>query len=303
MLGQLERRVGDRVLDDPVGELVAGPVERVALEADLDVGAQGVEVGEVAEGPDEVVVELGLDLLAELAEVDREMRLLAGQLGLRVVVGEGDVELGRAADLEADQVGLEARDQALLAEDQRHPVGAAALERLAVPRPDERDDRVVAVARPAVLDRGERRVLVPQLLDDLVDPGVVDGLDLRLEVEVLVVAELDLGRHLDGRLEDERLALLGLDHLDVRVGQRHEVLLDHRLAVAVADEVLDGLVEDDARAEVPLEDRSRSLAGAEAGDARVARQPADGVVDGAAQTFRGKLDFEQDRWIRGRVWR
>ena len=80
----------------------------------------------------------------------------------------------------------------------------------AVARPDERDDRVVAVPGAAILDGGERRVLVAQLLEDLVDPGVVDRLDLGAEVEVLVVAELDLGPDLDGRLEDERLALLRL---------------------------------------------------------------------------------------------
>ena len=79
---------------------------------------------------------------------------LAGQLRLRVVVREGDVELGRAADLEPDEVGLEARDEPLLAEDQRHPLGRPALERLAVARSDERDDRVVAVLRAATLDRG-----------------------------------------------------------------------------------------------------------------------------------------------------
>ena len=102
------------------------------------------------------------------------MGRLAGQLGLGVVVGEGDVERGRIADLEAEEVGLEARDQPLLAEDQRHPLGRAALERLAVARALEGDDRVVAALRAAVLDRGKRRVLVAQLLDDLVDPGVVD---------------------------------------------------------------------------------------------------------------------------------
>ena len=53
------------------------------------------------------------------------------------------------------------------------------------------------------------------------------------EVEVAVVAELDLGADRDGRLEDERLALLGLDDLDVGVGQRHDVLLDEGLAVGV----------------------------------------------------------------------
>ena len=154
-----------------------------------------------------------------------------------------------SAGLEADEVRLEARDQPLLAEDQRHPLGRAALERLAVARPDVGDDGVVAVLRAAVLDRGQRRVLVAQLVDDLVDLGVVDRLDLGREVEVLVVAELDLGPDLDGRLEDDGLALLGLDDLDVGVGQRQDGLLDERLAVGVLDEVLDGLVEDGAGAE------------------------------------------------------
>ena len=127
----------------------------------------------------EVVVELGQDLLAKLLEVDREVGRLAGQARLAVVLGEGDVELGRVAGLEPDEVRLEARDQALLAEDQRHPVGRCR-PRTARRRgvPDEPDDRVVAVLRAAVLDRGEGRVLVAQLLDDLVDAGVVDGLDL-----------------------------------------------------------------------------------------------------------------------------
>ena len=134
-------------------------------------------------------VQLGQDLLAQLAQLDREVGDLPGQLGLRVVLREGDVELGRAADLEADEVRLEARDQPFLTEDERHPLGRPALERLAVARADERDDRVVAVLRAAALDRGERRVLVAQLLDDLVDLGIVDDVDVGAEVEVLVVAE------------------------------------------------------------------------------------------------------------------
>ena len=231
MSGRSSGGVGDGVLDDPVGEGVARPVEGVALEARPDVGAQGGEVGEVAQRPDEVVVEVGLDLLAKLPELDLEVGRLAGQLGLRVVVREGDVEALRAADLEPDQVGLEARDQPLLAEDQRHPLRAAALERLAVARPGERDHGVVAVPGAPVLDGREGRVLVAQLVDDLVDLGVVDRVDLGLEVEVLVVAERDLGADLDRRLEDERLALLGLHDLDVGVGQRQDVLLDEGLAV------------------------------------------------------------------------
>jgi hypothetical protein len=101
---------------------VTGPVERVRLQARPDVGSQRREVVEVAELVEEVVVELGQDLLAQLLDLDREVHGLAGQLGLCVVVGEGDVELGRLARLQPDEVGLEARDQALLAEDERHPL-------------------------------------------------------------------------------------------------------------------------------------------------------------------------------------
>ena len=68
-----------------------------------------------------------------------------------------------------DELVLEARDQAVLADDQRHPLGRAALERDAVAGPLVLDHRVVALLRAAVLDRRERRVLVAQLLDDLVD--------------------------------------------------------------------------------------------------------------------------------------
>ena len=130
--------------------------------------------------------------------------------------------------------------------------------------PGEADHGPVAVLRRAVLDRRELGVLVAQLLDDLVDLGLVDRLDLGREVELRVVAELDLGADLDGRLEAQRLALLGVDDLDVRVGERDDPLLDDRLAVRVLDEVLDGLVDDRGGAEDALEDRPRGLAGTEA---------------------------------------
>ena len=124
---------------------------------------------EVAHRPGEVVVGVGQDLLAELAQLDLEVGLLAGQRLLAVVGGERDVEALRVADLQPDELVLEARDQAVLADDQRHPLGRAALERNAVAGALVLDDRVVALLRAAVLDRRERGVLVAQLLDDLVD--------------------------------------------------------------------------------------------------------------------------------------
>ena len=72
---------------------MARAVERVAPRAAPDVGAQRSERLEVAEAREEVVVEVGQDLLAQLLELDREVRRLAGQVRLAVVVGERDVEL------------------------------------------------------------------------------------------------------------------------------------------------------------------------------------------------------------------
>ena len=204
------------------------------------------------------------DLLAQLLELHGEVDLLAGEALLRVVLGEGDVEVGELAGLEADEVGLEARDQAVLAEDERHPLRRAAVERHAVLRPREADDGPVAVPGRPVLDGREGRVLVAQLVDDLVDLRLVDLLDLGGEVEVRVVAELHLGAHLDGRLEAQRLALDRLDDLDVGVGERDDALLDHGVAVRDLDQLLHGLVQDRGGPEDALEDGPGRLAGAEA---------------------------------------
>ena len=100
--------------------------------------------------------------------------------------------------LEADVVTLEPRDEALLAKDQRHPLGRAALEGLAVPGADERDHGVVAVLRSAVLDRAEGRVLVAQLLDH--PPGTsARGVERRRVPDLP-----ELGGHRRGSLGQDR---------------------------------------------------------------------------------------------------
>ncbi len=63
--------------------------------------------------------------------------------------------------------------------------------------------------------------------------------------------------------------------------------------------MLDGLVEDDAGAEVALEDGSRRLARAEAGDAGPPGEGADGIVDGAVETLGRQLDLELDGRLGG----
>ena len=296
---QLDGRVCHGVLDDPVGEAVPGAIEGVALEPDGDLGAQRVEIGERAHRPGELVVEVGQDLLAQLLELDREMGRLAGQGGLPVVLREVDVELGRATHRQADEVGLEARDQAFLAEDERHPLGRATVERDAVLGADEADHRVVAVLGRPIVDRPERGVLVAQLVDHRLDLGVVDRLDLGREVERLVVAEDDLRRDLDRGRELERLAELGLDDVDAGLGERHDALFLERVAVGVLEEDVDRLVEDGRRSEDPLEHEPGRLAGPEAGDLGPPGQAPHGLVHRLVEALGRQLDLEEHGRLRG----
>ena len=255
----------------------------------------------VAHRPGELVILGRRDLLAELPEIDREVGGLAGQGRLGILLREGDVELDRVAHGRADDVILEARDEALLTEDERHPLGRAALERDTVTGPDEADHGVIALPGGAILDRPERGVLVTQLVDDGLDLGIVGRLDLRGEREVAVVAELDLRRDLHGGREPEGLALLRLDDIDRGLRQRHQPLLADRLAIGLVDEDLDGLVEDRLRAEDALEHEPGRLARAEARDLRPSSQPANGFVHGTAKPLGRQLELEQQGGVRGGV--
>ena len=97
-----------------------------------DLRPQLVEGLHVADALRELIGDLGQQLLAQVEQLDLEVSLLALQLLDPVVVGEGDVEALRLADLHPDQVVLPAGDHAVLADDERHPIRRPALERLAV---------------------------------------------------------------------------------------------------------------------------------------------------------------------------
>ena len=106
----------------------------------------------------------------------REGRLLAGEVLGAVALGEGDLDLRLVAGLHADELLLEAGDEAARAEHQREVLGGAALEGLAVDLAVEVDHHLVAVGsalrpRPAVLEvlgRGG------EVGERLVDGGVLD---------------------------------------------------------------------------------------------------------------------------------
>ena len=111
LLGNLDLGAGDGGLEGGVAEGVLGAVLECVPEPMLDVGAklpEGVEVGVVG---GEVVVEVGQRLLAHLLDLDREDRVLAGELLGPVLVGEGDLDRALLARRGAGQGLVEPLDE------------------------------------------------------------------------------------------------------------------------------------------------------------------------------------------------
>ena len=129
-----------------------------------------------------------------------------------------------------------------------------------------------------------------QRLDLLVDVGVGDLDVLDAGLEALVVGELEVGLHVDLGGELEGLVVLELRHLDLRLGQRLEVVLLERGHVLLRDDGVDRLVEDRAAADLAVDDRRRNLAAAEAGDVDLLRDLLVGRVEARLELLEGHLD-------------
>ena len=116
--------------------LVAEPLADLLLERVEALGPEALG---------ELVVDLGRLRRLHRLHRHREARLLAGEVLGAVALREGHLHLELVAGLRADELVLEARDEALRAEHQREVLGRAALELDAVDRALEVDDHLVAV--------------------------------------------------------------------------------------------------------------------------------------------------------------
>ena len=230
----------------------------------------------------EVVVGLGQVLGLDLVDRDRELRLLAGQLRYRIVLGEGDRDRALVAGARAHQLLLEPGHEPARPELEQLIAAGAALELLSADGSDVVHDDVVAVLGRA-LHGVERRHPVAQPFDLGVDLGV---LDLRLapaDLEALVFAELGGGPHADLDRELERLALGRQLVRDVQLGLTHgrDAGLVDRVRVPPSESAPERLVEDGVAAEPTDHYRRRDLALAEAGDPHLAAELARGLLDAA----------------------
>ena len=232
----------------------------------------------------EVVVELGELLLLDLVDLDPDLDRLADQ----VAADELGLEGLLLAGAHADQRLVEAVDHAAAADLVAHAGQLGAVHDLAVAGRGEVHDHEVAV-RGGPLDVGQGGEPLAQRLHLLLDVGVgdLDVVDRGLEVVVRRQRDLGLHVHLGGELQP-LLAVLG--DLDLRLGQRLEGVALERLHVLLREEVVDRLVEDRIATDLPVDDRRRDLAAAEAGDVDLLGDLLVRRVEARLELLEGHLD-------------
>ena len=194
--------------------------------------------------------------------------LLAGQI-LVVILGEGDVEILLLTGLHADDLILKAGNEAAGTELELVVLALAALERLAIVEAFEVDDGDVALLGLAV-NRDEAGVALGHLVQALLNVVSAD-LDLfLLRGQALVLAELDLGIHGNGRLEGEAVLVdLVVHDLDLGIADNVEAALADGLRICLGQGDVNGIAVENTRAVELLNHLAGGLAGAEAGNAEL----------------------------------
>ena len=212
----------------------------------------------------EGVVEVRQAAPLQRAHADPEHRVLAAQVGGRVVLGEGDAYLPLLALLHAPEAVLEARHQPARADLDRGALGAATLEGLAVDAPLVAHGQHGAVAGAGALGLVlERRAAQPQRLELAVHLVFAHLHERARRRQPLERGQREAGLHLHLRRVAERLARLRGLGLDARLDHRRDTAaLDRRREGLVHEQPLD-LLRDRGRVE-PFEHRARRLAGPEA---------------------------------------
>ena len=257
----------------------------------LDVGLQllqGVELGHVL---GELIVQGGDFLDLDLVDLDVEHHGLAGQLG-GVVLGEGDVDVLLLAGLHADELLLEAGDEAAGADLQIEVLALAAIEGHAVVKALEIDVGGVALLDGA-LHGHETAVAVGHFLQAGVDIGGHD-LDLGLgRFQTLILAQLHLGVHGHGTLEHHAVLGAGLQ-LHLGIAHHVQLLLLHSGLVGIGQDNIDSFLVEHLRAVHLLDDLAGGFAHTEAGYVDLTAHLQIRLVDGGLELLGARLDGQSD---------
>ena len=123
----------------------------------------------------QLIVYGGGAALAQLLDIDLELRVLAGQLGVGVLIGEADLDRKVIPGLGAPDLFDESGDEGDGGKFEEEVLCRPALEGLAVDPAEEVDHQGIALGRWADLFHGlEAGLILGQIPDGLVDLGVAD---------------------------------------------------------------------------------------------------------------------------------
>ena len=219
--------------------------------------------------------------------------LLAGEI-LVIILGEGNVEVLLVAGLHADDLILKAGNEAAGAELELIVLALAALERLAVVEALEVDHGNVALLGLAV-HGNEAGVALSHLVQALLHIVSADLDLLLLGGQALVLAELDLGVHGDGRLEGETVLVdLVVHDLNFGIADDIESTLADGLRICLGQSDVNGIAVEHARAVELFDHLAGGLAGAEAGNAELVAGLGISLGDGGFKLLRADLDGHRD---------
>ena len=183
-----------------------------------------------------------------------------------IVFREGDVQVLLLADLHAHDLILKAGDKGAGAEHQFVALRGAALKGHAVEQALIVDVGLIVQLCFAVGDFDIAGGAVAGALDVGHHVVVGDFLDLLLDAEVGVLAELHVRAHENFDGEFEVLALFDLLHVQFGAVNGLDVVLLERGAVDVRENNIESVLVEHTGAIVVLDDLHRGLAAAEAGD-------------------------------------
>ena len=294
LVGHLDFGLCDRRLEHRLLELALERAGVDLLEALGDVLAQLRERVEAGSLGGEVIVDLGQVLGLDLVDRDLELRLLAGQLRHRIVVGERDRHRPLLAGARARELLLESRHQPARAELDQLIAPGASLELRSTDGAHVVDHHVVAVLGRA-LHGVERRQPVAQPVDLLVDLGIVDLRLAAADLESLVLAEPGRRAHADLDRERQRLALLRqVADVELGLADRRDAGAVDRVRVPAPERAANRLVEDRVAAQPADHDRRRHLALAEAGYAHLAAELARGLLDAPLDLLGSDFGLDAD---------
>src|SRR5579885_1779342 len=250
-----------------VDDFVLGLLLRVVLALGknrlADRLAQFLHVAIVPQILRELVIQLGQFLLADAFDRGLETHSFAGQTRRTVVGRIRDIELLGFAGREAAKVIAKSFQRVGAADLQDHFV---LFDRLALHPGDtfQRHHGIIAVFQGPRVDVPVVGFLLPDLLDALVYVFIADRRLLVGHLHTFVIVQLNLGRDFEFGFEPERLAIVEVNILNVRLADYVEVFRLELLLKVLGNEIFQHPLPDVA-GELLADDADGRLAGTEAG--------------------------------------